>query len=72
MIGTIRMLRSEDCFVCLFLIRKLHQKSNPDRRLMLQIRALRSYAQAWSVFLERLFSSMDPDFARHRMNSELG
>lgn len=36
MIETMMMLHSKGCFVCLFLIGKLHQKFNPDRRLMLQ------------------------------------
>lgn len=41
------MLHSKCCFIYLFLIRKLHQKFNPDRRPVLQSKALRQYAQAW-------------------------
>lgn len=66
------VLHSEGGFICLFLIRKLHQKSSPDRRLKLQSKALSSYAQAWCVFLERLLFSAEPHFARHRMNNGLG
>lgn len=58
--------------ICLFLIRKLHQKSNLDRMPMLRSKALRRYAQAWCVFLERLLFSTEPCFARHRASSELG